>query len=305
MDETLSLNPVPAFAQRLPADRPFTRAMARTAGVERPALERMVRDGTVRRVVRGVYAAGTASDSTSLRAAALALVVGRDSIVVDRTAAWVHGVEVKGSPCGEPPLMEVVSPRRRSGAGPFEARRLTGRDVERLEGLRVTTPLRTALDLGRMLPPDLALAAMDQLLAGGTFTLAELLAEIPRFGTGKGVVQLRTLAVQADARSSGQAESTLRLRWHEANLPTATPALRAWARGRHIRLSLGVERRQFGAVLADQVSADDRLALESSGWRIVVLSAERLLHADAGLWMHHLEREFHQHLLAQIESEAG
>ncbi len=71
------------------------------------------------------------------------------------------------------------------------------------------------------------------------------------------------------------------------------------AAGRLVRLSLGVERRQFGAVLADQVSAADLVALEGAGWRVVVLSAERVLRTPAEAWMRHLEREFHQQLLAQ------
>jgi hypothetical protein len=106
-----------------------------------------------------------------------------------------------------------------------------------------------------------------------------------------------------DARSSGLAESTLRLRWHQARLPTAVPGLLANVSGRSVRLSLGVERRQFGAVLAGQVSASDLVALQGAGWWVVVLSEERILRTDPSVWMRHLEREFHQHLLAQ--SEAG
>ena len=79
------------------------------------------------------------------------------------------------------------------------------------------------------------------------------------------------------AAPSGLAESALRLHWHRAQLPTPVPGMQVCASGRLVRLSLGVERRQFGAVLADQVSADDLVALEGAGWRVVVLSAERVL----------------------------
>ncbi len=109
MDETLPLNPLQAL---LPLDRPFTRAMARAAGVERTSLERMLREGTVRRLVRGVYAAATAPDTISLRAGAVALAVGREAIAVDRTAAWVHGVDVTVLPAEEPRPLEVLSPGR-------------------------------------------------------------------------------------------------------------------------------------------------------------------------------------------------
>ncbi len=72
---------------------------------------------------------------------------------------------------------------------------------------------------------------------------------------------------------------------------------------RLVRLSLGVERRQFGAVLAHQVSATDLLALEGAGWSVVVLAEQRLLSTDPSIWVRHLEREFHQHLLAQTKAE--
>ncbi len=65
----------------------------------------------------------------------------------------------------------------------------------------------------------------------------------------------------------------------------------------------GSRRRQFGAVLAHQVSAADLLALEGAGWRAVVLAEERLLRTEPAIWVRHLEREFHQHLLAQAEAE--
>lgn len=302
MDDTLPLSPLAAL---LPLDRPFTPAMARTVGVPRSSLERMVRDGSVRRLVRGVYVASTAPPSRATRAAAVALVVGREAIAVDRSAAWVHGVDlVSRVPQSARPL-EVLSPGRSPQGGLGSRRQLVGRDVQRIEGLRLTTSLRTALDLGRLLPPDLALGAMDRLLAGGEFTHVQLLAEVPRFAAVRGVGQLRVLVAQVDARSRGLAESTLRLRWHEANLPTAVPGMHVCASGRLVRLTVGVERRQFGAVLAHQVSAADLVALEGAGWRVVVLSEERVLHSDPLLWTHHLEREFHQHLLAQVESDAG
>lgn len=301
MDETLPLNPLHTL---LPLDCPFTPAMARAVGVERRSLERMLREGTVRRVLRGVYAATPAPDSTAMRAAAVSLRTARGAIAVDRTAAWVHGVELTPPAPGEPRPVEILPPRR-SARVLGTIRELAGRDLQHIGSLRLTTPLRTALDLGRLLPPDLALGTMDRLLLGGTFTHAELLAELSRMAGHRGVGQLRTLAVQVDARSTGLAESALRLRWHQARLPSPIPGMPVCASGRLVRLSLGVERRQFGAVLSGQVTADDLVALQGAGWRVVVLSEERVLRGDPAVWMHHLEREFHQHLLAQTEAEAG
>lgn len=296
MDPSLPLNPLHPL---LPLERPFTRAMARVVGVERSALDRMLREGTVRRLLRGVYAASSAPDTTALRAAAVSLVAGRESTAVDRTAAWVHGVDLWGLDTEGVRPVELLAPGRASRARSVCSRDLAGHDVQRVEGLRLTTPLRTALDLGRLLAPDLAIGAMDLLLRTGTFSHVELLSEIARLAGHRGVGQLRTLAAQVDARSDGLAESALRLRWHQARLPTAVPGMPVSAGGRLVRLSLGAEQRQFGAVLAGQVSASDLEALGRAGWRIVVLEEERVLRTDPSVWMRHLEREFHQQLLAQ------
>jgi hypothetical protein len=293
-DRTLPLSPL---SSRLPLDRPFTPAQARAAGVDRASLERMQREGTVRRLLRGVYLDATLPETREVRTAALALVVHRDAVVVDRTAAWLHGVDLAQGSIDLRPV-EVVRGRRRAGDR-GGVRQLAAHDVRRVGGVRVTTPLRTALDLGRLLPDDLALGAMDALAAGGTFTHVQLLAELPRFAGLRGVGQLRALAVQVDARAASPAESGLRLRWHQAQLPTAVPGLLVAAGGRLVRLALGVERRQYGAVLAGCVGAADLVALQGAGWRVVVLDEDRVLHADPATWVRHLEREFHQHLLAQ------
>ena len=297
MDSTLPLHPLHSL---LPLDQPFTPAMARAAGIERRRLERMLGEGHVRRLLRGVYAASTAPDTLDLRAAAVGLLLGRRDIAVDRTAAWVHGV-----PLGDPVHLDVLAPARSHRTALGGRRHLVARDVVACSGLRVTTPLRTALDLGRLLAPGSALGAMDALLRGETFTHTELLAELPRLTGHRGVAQLRLLTAQVDARSSGMAESILRFHWNAANLPTPVPAMPVAAGHRLVRLTLGVERRQFGAVLAHQVSADDLVALEGAGWRVVVLPEQRVLHSDPTTWVTHLEREFHQHLLTQTQVEAG
>jgi hypothetical protein len=294
MDQTLPLHPLHSL---LPLDQPFTPAVARGVGLDRRTMERLLADGHLRRLLRGVYVASTTADSASLRAAAVGLVVPR-GVAVDRTAAWVHGLSF-----WDPVPLDVLVTGRTQRSSLGGRRRLAGYDVTQVEGLRLTTPLRTALDLGRLLPPGPALAAIDGLLRGTSFTQAQLLASLPRMSNHRGAAQLRALAVQVDARSSGMAESLLRLHWLAADLPTPIPGLQVAAGPRVVRLALGVGHRQFGCVLAHQVTAADLYALEGIGWRIVVLPEERLLRTEPRIWTRHLEREFHQHLLATARDE--
>jgi hypothetical protein len=282
----------------LPLDEPFTPAIARAVGLDRRSLERMLAAGHVRRLLRGVYVAATAPESVVLRAAAAGLATSGRGIVVDRLAAWVHGVPLQG-----PAPLDVLVPGRSSQSSLGGRRQLLGRDVVTLSGVRVTTPLRTALDLGRLLPAGAALGAMDALLRGGTFTHAALLGELARFSQHRGIAPLRSLAVQVDSRSLGPAESLLRLHWNTARLPTPVPGQLVAAGSRLVRLSLGVSQRQYGVVLAHQITAADLLALEGAGWWIVVLPEDRVLTTDPSIWTRHLEREFHQALLQQVKDD--
>src|SRR5204862_7047232 len=102
--DTLPIHPLHSL---LPLDEPFTPAMARSVGVTRSALDRMVRDGLVRRVLRGVYVSATARESVVLRAAAAGLATTGRGIVVDRLAAWVHGVRLS-----DPVPLDVLVPGR-------------------------------------------------------------------------------------------------------------------------------------------------------------------------------------------------
>lgn len=294
---TLAALPLDPISPRLPIGKPFTPAMAARAGIGRAVLERLHREGRVRRLVRGVYVDATAPPSVEVRAEALGLVVGAQQVVIGLTAAWLHGVELEGS---APPI-EVHGRGRvvpRYAARPV---RYAAHDVEQVGPVRVTTPLRTALDLGRHLSAERAITALDGLLGLGRFSHTALMAELVRFGGQRGVAQLRELAAVADARAAGPAESVLRLRWLGGRLPTPTPALSLPGPGTsRVRLALGLETHRFGAVLSGRLADPDFVALAAQAWRVVVLDASRVLRSPPESLVGHLEREFHRHLLDQV-----
>lgn len=296
----LSLEPI---SPRLPITEPFTPAMAARAGIGRAVLDRLLREGRLRRLLRGVYVDATVPSSVVLRARALGLVTRSQQVVVGRTAAWLHGVDLRVEPFAvprdqrDPVPVEVLGRSRRPGGRV----RFADHDLTTIEGVRCTTPLRTALDLGRHLAPDRAIVALDALLRLGSFPHTALMAELPRFGGQHGVTQLRELAALADARADGPAESVLRLRWLHGRLPTPTPGLIPPGSPRDaVRLSLGLETHRFGVVLTGRLGDQDRAALAHRGWRVLVLGPDRILTSDPVLVTGHLEREFHLHLLAQV-----
>ncbi len=111
----------------------------------------------------------------------------------------------------------------------------------------MTTPIRTACDLGRLLPRDRAFAALDSMLALGLFDTCDLWVEAMRFRGMRGVRQLRGFVPLADGRAQSPGESILRLRWLDLlTLPRPRPQIEVERPGRwSYWLDLGVEELRF------------------------------------------------------------
>lgn len=198
----------------LPLEDAFTPAQGLAHGVSHWQLRCLAETGHVRRVVPGVYAAAQAPDDVRFRARALGLVIAESAIVTDRSAAWLHGVSIqpRSALWVAPPISVFQSDGtrlRRPGVA-SGLRGLASSDITEVEGIRVTTAVRTALDLGRLLWRFDALAAIDGFLRIGV-PHEMVLAEITRFKGYRGVVQLRALAPLGDPLSESPAESALRL----------------------------------------------------------------------------------------------
>lgn len=236
----------------LPLDRPFTRADAHRLGVSRHYLRVLIARGLIRQLVYGAYAVTQLRQSIEVCASALRLVVRDSAIITDRTAAWLHGIDVLPR-CAvhEPVPLDVFSADesrlRRPGIA-SGIRTLTDEDVMVVQGVRVTTPLRTALDLGRMLPRYDAIGALDGFLRAGV-ERDPLLAGVDRFKGYRGVVQLRELAPLADPRAESMPESALRLHGKDAGLPALEPQFWVcdeWGREVY-RLDLALPALRYGA----------------------------------------------------------
>lgn len=200
---------------------PFTTQVAHAAGLEGKHLVRLVALGLLRRPLRGVYYGAHLEDSLGLRVECVRLVVPEDGVVTDRTAGWLHGSAMALAPndhLAVPAVAVFQSPGRRlrNEVTVSGERRLSDRDVVEIHGVRVTTPLRTACDLGRLLRRDAAFAALDAMTRLGRFTVDELVIEAERFRGYRGVRQLRAFAPLTDPGAESFGESVLRLRWYDA-----------------------------------------------------------------------------------------
>jgi len=211
----------------LPTD-PFTVADLTKLRLTPRELRDAVECGDVRRVLRGVYAAAAAEDTIELRVAALGLVVGEHQVVVDRTAAWFHGidtysaVELDAGPPVETCSLRGSTRSRLSGVR-GRTRDLAPEDVMDLGGVRVTTPLRTALDLGCHLRRREAFAALCGLTRGHELETTALREGAGRFARRRGVLQLRELIPLVQPLVESPREAWTLLAISDAGLPLPEP----------------------------------------------------------------------------------
>lgn len=270
----------------LPA-HPFHVRDAATLGLTRRQVERASAAGLLRRVTRGVYVDAGVPDSVEVRLQAARLVISPHHVAVNRTAAWLHGHDVLLRSEHEivPPIETCAlrhhNPTRRPDID-GRTRDLAPRDVTRLSTVLVTTPLRTALDLGCELRRREAFAAMVSLGRQFGFGARELAAELPRFRRRRGVVQCRELVPLVDPRIESPREAWTLLALVDAGLPL--PEVQWWVEsdGRpvfrldlayvHARLAIEYDGRE-AHLAPDQREHDEarREWLRSEGWEVVVV----------------------------------
>ena len=264
-------------------DRPFTTQQALDCGLTSFHLARAVDAGWLRRPARGLYVPATLADSLETRVRTLELCLPDDAFLTDHTAAWLLAGDRALVP-GDHLAVPAISCFRPSAAGRLRRgevrsgeRDVRDGDLMVVGGLRVTTPLRTALDIGRLARNnDVRLHGMDTMLSLGRFTRDELVIEVGRFKGQRGVIGLRALAPLADGGSESFGESALRLRWHQAHLPL--PTTQHQVSGTPYRLDLALPADLFSAEYDGEAfhSAPDQTARDAArrrdlhrlGWHI-------------------------------------
>lgn len=293
--------PAPVFLPPdcpVPRDEPFTRRQALAAGLTAHGLRHLCRRGLLRRPIRNVYLATEAGDSPALRARCVELVAPTDCVVCDQHAAWLLGAEGALAP-GEHLALRPLSVFRPSGHGRVRAdlvesgeRNLRSDDVTRVHGVRVTTALRTAHDLGRVRHPDRAIAGMDAVARLGRFTPGELLAGVERYAGMRWVTTLREVAPLVDGRAESPAESVLRLRCLQVGEAPFEPQVPVYEDGveiarldlanRDLRLAIEYDGVEWHSSPDQQ--AHDRARREYlgrvHGWTFVVVVCEDLFGRD-------------------------
>lgn len=232
---------------------PFRRRNAPDLGISLKRLPRLVRAGRLRRVLRDVYVDSGVADEPLLRATAVALVMPAGGVICRRTAAWLFGIDAY-APDERDRLLDVecvvpagFTPCRRDGVLGVSAL-LTPDDVVLCNGIPVTTPTRTAVDLARWAPRPMGLAALDAFCHAGITTLPELEDCVGKFPGFRWIAKARALVAVTEPLTESPGESWLRLRIIDAGFPRPRPQIEICdARGVLVyRIDLGYDSLRLG-----------------------------------------------------------
>lgn len=293
------------LAPPLPA-HPFTTAQAAGFGLDRKSLTRAVRERRLVRLFTGVYLRADVELTVAVRAQAARLVTSPHSVLCDRTAAWLLGVDVfrYAELDIAPPLESYVL----RGHDPTDRRDLRGgtrdlvpEDWQLVEGVRVTTPLRTAVDLACKLPRRDALAALDAFARLHGVGLADMQRLLVRYFRRRGVVQARQLVPLTDGRAESPGESWTRLEIVDRGLPT--PQLQWWVDVGGVptyrldmaypraRVAVEYDGEQFHSTAeARERDRVRRQWLRDHGWTVIVVTKESFSPEATDAWIRELRR---------------
>lgn len=303
--DTPAASLLPAHRPGLP-ERVFTRAEAALLGFGGRTLDTLIAEGAVRTVLRGALAPASLADTMSLRVEAARRVLTPGHIACDRTAAFLHGIDVHTWAEHDllPPVETCVLPGRHPSSRvgvDARVRDLRPEDLTMIDELPVTTPLRTAIDLACVLRQRDALAALNEFARRYGVTAQSIAPVLPRLKGRRGVRQLRKLLPVIDARIESPRESWVLTEIHAAGLPLPEPQVWIEIGGvptyrldfayRRARVCVEYDGAEFHDRSDEQREHDRRRRqwLRDHGWTVIVVRAGDFAPHGQARWIRRLE----------------
>jgi AbiEi antitoxin C-terminal domain len=236
-----------------------------------------------RPLFRGVYIPKRATPSLQDRAVGAWLTSDRVGVIGGVAASALHGAQWVDR--GEP--IEILVPERRRQPGLIvRMDRVSDDEVMTVGDLPLTTPARTAFDIGRYRKRYDAIGRLDALMRAAPFRSDDVLMLMHRYGPVRGVRQLRELMPFVDAGAASPKESWLRLLLIDNGFPvpeTQIPVLDgggepfAWLDmgWRDIHLAVEYDGDQHRTDRIQYVKDQRRLPkIEKRGWEVIRVIAE-------------------------------
>lgn len=205
----------------------WTPAEAQDAGLSRHQVAGRIGREWQQIYVGALTDAGHVPDTRQRAAAALA-VADDEAVVGGRTAARWWGLPlIEDGPAPERFLDDVLTFRRLGGRPRLIAHRWAydDTDVISVDGIRLTTPLRTLLDLSRLVGLDALLGACDAAVRLRLTSAPQITAAAARLHARPGGPALRWCARWVDGRAQSPLETLTRITLWHPQLPAFEPQL--------------------------------------------------------------------------------
>lgn len=197
-------------------------------GYSRRAREHAVRTGSLIRVRHGVYALSSGFPSgldsaeamLEMRSRAAAQHISTGTAMSHTSALILHGL-----PVHDLDTRRVTTTRHRPGSGSRRGEVAICHNLElgdaviEVDGIRVTNPGRTIIDVARTSPFTGAVCAADEALRRGLCSSADLAFELEAAAGRVGIARARAVVAFADAGSGSVFESVSRVAISRAGLP--------------------------------------------------------------------------------------
>ncbi len=220
-------------------DYPFIGAEALAAGV----LTRGQLRWNHRAVLPGIYLPKDAEADVVSGARAAWLWTGRRGVVTGRAAAALHGA--KWVDARTP--VEVITAHTRPRRGVIvREERISADEITAVGDMAVATSARTALDLARHLPRDVAVAHLDALAQATGVTASEILDVAARYPGARGIQRARAALALMDAGAQSPRETRLRLLLIDAGLPAPRTQIRISDGVQEVFLDMGYDEPKVG-----------------------------------------------------------
>jgi len=172
-----------------------------------------------RALFRDVYLPKLHQPSLRERTAGAWLWSRRRAIVAGLAASALHGANWVDA---DIPI-ELIAPSARPQPGlVVRNESLAADEITNVARLPVTTPARTAYDLGRYLPRGQAVARLDALMRATPFSVEDVLLLAKRHPGARGLRRLRVALPHVDGGAASPKETWLRLLLVDAGLPVPT-----------------------------------------------------------------------------------
>lgn len=179
-------------------------------------------------IYRGVYVPRGHKPSLRDRTLGALLACPQPAVIGGTAASALHGANWIAA---ETPIELLARTKRPQYGLLVRNERVDEDEITVVAGIPVTTPIRTAFDLGRHLPRDVAVARLDALMYATPFSLDDVLLLAQRYPGARGLRRLRAALPLVDGGAASPKETWLRLLLTDAGFPrpvTQIPVSDGW-----------------------------------------------------------------------------